>query len=68
MGGAGRHLSMQLEQHGVRLRAVAIGGGDWIDELSQSSSTLSIAFVPVINRFRGARNVEVQIRDWRFDD
>jgi single-stranded-DNA-specific exonuclease len=63
--GNGRHLSMRFEQHGVRLRGVAFGGGDWIDELTTVCSPLNVAFRPVINTFNGRRTVELHITDWR---
>ena len=65
MGGAGRHLSVELEQHGVRLRAVAFGAGDWEDELRRVDGPLAIAFRPVINTFRGYRSVEMHLEDWK---
>ncbi|TWT88234.1 Single-stranded-DNA-specific exonuclease RecJ [Pseudobythopirellula maris] len=67
MGGAGRHLSLDLEQHGVKLRAVAFGGGDWEEALLRVDGPLSIAFRPVINTFRGYRSVEVHLDDWKRD-
>jgi single-stranded-DNA-specific exonuclease len=63
--GNGRHLSLRLEQHGARLRGVAFGGGDWVDELSEVSGPLNVAFRPVINTFNGRRTVELHIIDWR---
>jgi len=63
--GNGRHLSMRFEQHGVKLRGVAFGGGDWIDELGATSGPLNVAFRPVINCFNGRRTVELHIADWR---
>ncbi len=66
IGNGGRHLSMDLEQHGVRLRAVAFGGGDWMDELKSASlGPIAIAFQPVLNEFRGRRSVEMHLADWR---
>jgi single-stranded-DNA-specific exonuclease len=65
IGGSGRHLSLRLEQHGARLRGVAFGGGDWIDELAEISGPLNVAFRPVINTFNGRRTVELHITDWR---
>lgn len=63
--GGGRHLSVSLEQHGVKLRAVAFGEGDWEDELARVSGPLEIAFQPVINTFRGYRSVEMHLADWK---
>ncbi len=67
MGGAGRHLSMTFDQHGIRMRAVAFGCGDWEQELAAIDGDLSIAFRPVINRYRGRASVEIHLDDWRVD-
>ena len=67
MGKTQRHLSVELEQHGVRLRAVAFGGADWFDELKSTSGSISIAFQPVLNQFRGRTSVEMHLADWRVD-
>ncbi|MEO1496155.1 MAG: single-stranded-DNA-specific exonuclease RecJ [Planctomycetota bacterium] len=63
--GGGRHLSVDLEQHGVKLRAVAFGEGDWEEELAKTNGPLEIAFQPVINTFRGYRSVEMHLADWK---
>ncbi|MFH1922466.1 MAG: single-stranded-DNA-specific exonuclease RecJ [Planctomycetota bacterium] len=65
LGSGGRHLSMRLRQHDVTLRAVAFGGGDWADELAALDQPIDVAFRPVINTFRGRRNVELHLVDWR---
>jgi single-stranded-DNA-specific exonuclease len=65
IGSTGRHLSMRLTQHGVTLRAVAFGGGDWADELTALDRPLDVAFRPVINTFRGRRSVELHLIDWQ---
>ena len=65
MGGGGRHVSMTLEQHGQRMRAVAFGKGDWADEMATLSDSLAVAFQPVINRFRGRSSVELHLVDWQ---
>jgi len=67
IGGSGRHLSMTFDQQGVRIRAVAFGGGDWEQELAEVHGELSIAFRPVINRYRGRVSVEIHLADWRLD-
>lgn len=67
MGGSGRHISVKLTQEGVDLRGVAFGGGEWADDLTAVEGTISIAFRPVINTFRGRRNVELHLVDWRSD-
>ncbi len=68
MGGGDRHLSLQLEQHGVRYRAVAFGKGEKCEELSAAGGPLSFAFRPVINAFRGQRKVELHVEDWQLPD
>lgn len=68
IGSTGRHLSMMIDQHGAKVRAVAFGGGDWEEELSRIDGPLSIAFRPVINHFRGRVSVEIHLDDWHRDD
>jgi len=65
MGGGGRHLTVNCQQHGVKLRAVAFGQGDWVEELDQLEGAIDIAYRPVINEFRGRRTVEMHLVDWR---
>jgi single-stranded-DNA-specific exonuclease len=65
IGSGGRHIALKLKQHDVTLRAVAFGGGDWAEELAAASGPLEVAFRPVINSFRGRRNVELHLIDWR---
>jgi single-stranded-DNA-specific exonuclease len=65
IGSTGRHLSLRLVQHGVTIRAVAFGGGDWEDELVAVNGPLDVAFQPVINHFRGRHTVEMHLTDWR---
>jgi single-stranded-DNA-specific exonuclease len=65
IGGGERHLSLKLVQHGVAMRAVAFGGGEWADEMAAVAGPLSVAFRPIINEFAGRRRVEAQIADWR---
>lgn len=67
IGSTGRHLSMVLNQYGVKVRAVAFGGGDWEEELARVDGPLSIAFRPVINTFRGRSSVEIHLTDWRVE-
>jgi single-stranded-DNA-specific exonuclease len=64
LGSSGHHLAMMLSQHGVRLRAVAFGGGEWADQLASVDGTLDVAFRPVINNFRGRQSVELHLVDW----
>jgi single-stranded-DNA-specific exonuclease len=68
IGASGQHLSLRLEQHGVKMRAVAFGGGQWEQELAAAASPLAVAFKPVINTWRGRQTVEMQLADWRVQD
>ncbi len=68
MGGGGRHLSLNLVQHGTKLRSVAFGCGDWAEPLAEATEPLAFAFKPTINNFRGRRNVELLLADWRIAD
>ena len=65
MGADGRHLALKLHQHGVTLRAVAFGGGEWAAEIAAADRPLDVAFRPVINTFRERHNVELHLVDWR---
>jgi single-stranded-DNA-specific exonuclease len=65
MGGGQRHLTVTLTQFNKKMRCVAFGQGDWAEELDQVSGPIDVAFKPVINEFRGQRNVELHIEDWR---
>ncbi len=65
LGNGGHHLALRLSQHGVTLRAVAFGGGEWADELAAVEGPLDVAFRPVINHFRGRQSVELHLVDWR---
>ncbi|MCE9555716.1 MAG: single-stranded-DNA-specific exonuclease RecJ, partial [Planctomycetes bacterium] len=65
LGADGRHLALSIEQHGMKLRALAFGKAmDWSDALA-AAGTMSIAYRPVINRFRGRATVELHLVDWR---
>jgi len=65
LGSGGHHLAMTLSQHGVALRAVAFGGGEWADQLAAVDGPLDVAFRPVINHFHGRQSVELHLVDWR---
>lgn len=65
IGGGERHLAIQLVHHGVKIRGVAFGRGDWAEELEQTDGPLDIAYHPVINTFRGRSNVELHLVAWK---
>jgi single-stranded-DNA-specific exonuclease len=65
IGKGERHFSAKLVQNGKKLRAIAWGQGDWVEELMQAGAPLDIAYQPVINEFDGRTSVEIQLVDWR---
>jgi single-stranded-DNA-specific exonuclease len=65
IGTNGHHLSLRLEQHGVVLRGVAFGGGEWAEAISAASGPLSVAYKPKINHWKGRQTVEMELSDWR---
>ena len=65
LGSSGRHLAVRLAQHDITLRAVAFGRDDWAEPLAAVQGPLDVAFRPTVNRFRGRRNVELHLVDWR---
>jgi single-stranded-DNA-specific exonuclease len=67
IGSGGRHLSMNVVQHGSRVRGVAFGGAEWLDHLPAPGQPFHVAFKPKINEFRGRRTAEMEIIDWRPD-
>ncbi|HEX3998492.1 MAG TPA: single-stranded-DNA-specific exonuclease RecJ [Pirellulales bacterium] len=68
IGGGGRHLSLRLAQHGSRMRGVAFGQGERIDELANLAAPIAVVFRPIVNHFQGRRTVELHIVDWRTVD
>ncbi len=67
IGGGGRHLSLQVMQHGAKVRGVAFGGAEWLPHLPAPGQPFHIAFKPKINEFRGRRTAEMEVIDWRPD-
>ena len=65
MGSGDRHLAVRLKQSNVRLRAVAFGRGEWAKQLAEHEGPIDIAYRPVVNEFRGQRNVELHLVDLR---
>ncbi len=65
IGGGERHLAIHLEHHGVKIRGVAFGRGEWAEELEANNGPLDVAYHPVINTFRGRSNVELQLVAWK---
>jgi single-stranded-DNA-specific exonuclease len=64
MGGGERHLSLRLKHQRTTLRAVAFGKSEWAEDL-EKVDRVDVAFRPVINDFRGYKNVELHLVDWK---
>ena len=67
IGAGGKHLSMQLRQHGASIRGVAFGAAEWLPHLPAPGQPFHVAFKPKINEFRGRRTAEIEVIDWRPD-
>ena len=62
IGRNGNHLSMQLRAGEFIFRAVGFGMAKALDGLD-GADEVSVAYVPVINSWRGADTVELELRD-----
>jgi single-stranded-DNA-specific exonuclease len=67
IGSGGRHISMNVVQHGRKIRGIAFGGADWLPHLPSPGQPFHVAFKPKINEFRGRRTAEMEVIDWRPD-
>ena len=65
MGKGERHISLTLQQHQVKFRAVAFNQAEWVEPMKNHSGPLEIAYRPIINEFRGRRSVELHLVDWK---
>ena len=69
LGTSGKHLSVQLSQHGKQMRAIAFGNAEeWMPQFEHLTTPIDVVFRPVVNEFRGFRKVEMQLIDWREQD
>ena len=68
LGSGERHISVKVKQHNVTMRAVGFGKGEWYEQLIALAGSIDIAYRPVINEFRGRRNVEMHLVDWRLSE
>ncbi len=65
MGKKGSHLSFYVSQEGASLRAVGFRMGELLEPL-RKARTVSLAFRPKINAWRGSETVELQLEDAKF--
>jgi single-stranded-DNA-specific exonuclease len=60
-----RHLSFRVSQGTTKMRVIAFGMGDRLDELMSGNGKCCLAFQPKINVFNGYRNVELEAVDFQ---
>jgi len=68
IGSKGQHLSFYAKQGDVAIRAVAFGMGERIDRLKQNGKTCSLAFAVKINNWMDGENLELEVKDIKFDN
>lgn len=68
IGSKGQHLSFYVKQGDIALRAVAFGRGEEIDRLKQNGKTCSLAFAIKINNWMNNENLELEVKDIKFDN
>lgn len=68
IGAKGQHLSFYVKQGDVAIRAVAFGMGEITDRLKQNGKMCSLAFVVKINNWQDAENLELEVKDIKFEN
>ena len=68
IGSKGQHLSFYVKQGDVAIRAVAFGMGEQFERLKQNGKTCSLAFAVKINNWMDGDNLELEIKDIKFDN
>ncbi len=68
IGAKGQHLSFYVKQGDVAIRAVAFGMGEITDRFKQNSKMCSLAFVVKINTWMDAENLELEVKDIKFEN
>ena len=63
VGQDARHLSFTVKQDGAKLKAIAFGMANRVEELMSAGGACSLAFTPKINEWQGRRTVDVQVID-----
>jgi single-stranded-DNA-specific exonuclease len=66
MGKKNDHLSFYIKQDGVSIRAVGFGMGEILEPLRKARS-ISVAFTPHINSWKGSESVEIHLEDLKVD-
>jgi single-stranded-DNA-specific exonuclease len=66
VGKDGDHLQIMIRQGNAAMKCIAFKCGDLFERLTPES-TVSLAVEPCVNEFNGRRNVELEVKDFRFD-
>jgi len=62
------HVKLYLCQEGIGLQAIAFSMADLVPQLNDTSRSFDIAFTPYINKWKGYQNVELEIKNIKFND
>ncbi|MBM4054372.1 MAG: single-stranded-DNA-specific exonuclease RecJ [Planctomycetes bacterium] len=68
IGSNGQHLSFYVKQGNISMKAIGFGMGEKIDRLQQNGRTCSLAVVLKENTWMNNSNIELEVRDIKFDD
>ena len=63
VGQGERHLSFMVRQNGAKMKAIAFGMADRVEELMAEGGACSLAFTPKINDWNGRRYVDLHVTD-----
>ena len=65
IGQGERHVSFSVRQGPTRMRAIAFGMSDRVDELMSAGGRCCLAYTPIVNEWQGRRSVELNIVDFQ---
>ncbi|MCF6156109.1 MAG: single-stranded-DNA-specific exonuclease RecJ [Candidatus Brocadia sp.] len=68
IGSKGQHMSFYVKQGDISIRAVAFGMGEHIDRFKQNGRTCSLAFAVKINNWMDSEQLELEVKDVKFDN
>ena len=66
IGKRNNHVDFYVSQGGTSIRAVGFGMGKILEQLERSKS-ISVAYTPQVNRWRGRESVELNLKDGKFN-
>ncbi|HHT9115310.1 MAG: single-stranded-DNA-specific exonuclease RecJ [Planctomycetes bacterium] len=68
IGSKGQHLSFYVKQGDVAIRAIAFGMGEQFERIKQNGKPCSLAFAVKINNWMDGENLELEVKDIKFDN